>query len=109
MAIGFVLLFGLSSCEDKIGSYNIYSIGRETSIEGSFFLGSGSLDSVSYFIAWKQYGEGFKLIKANQDNSVIYEDNSVKPHIIYKINAFSGVTYYDIYVPTGTILKEFKL
>lgn len=112
---GFILiaLLGLFGCEGKWVARNtflIYSIEKEQSVSGSFFLGSGSINSTMYFFMWRDWDGGMKLVKTEHSVSTIYEDEENFPYVEVWYNGWVEASYkYKIHVPKGTVLKEYHL
>ena len=89
--------------------YEIVSIRNEDSIEGSFFLGSGTLNDKTYYVCYSKTNKGYKLEKLETDKSYVIEDNDKTPSV-YKVNDKNSLgNYYNIYVPVGTIITTFVL
>jgi hypothetical protein len=109
VAVILILVLGVSGCEAKmLDQWDIYSIERETSLSGSFFLGTGSIDSVEYFFTWQDRGDGgMILVKIRRTEAVIFESDE-KPHL-ERWREENGYGVYRFYVPKGTVLREFKL
>ena len=95
-------------------------------INGSFLLGSGSLNSTWYYVAYIHTEDGFYKEKYNQNTSYIKETDEVKPFVKkfvtathhnsfiefmigWDVSSSYGYTKYILYVPKGTIIKEFRL
>lgn len=110
------------------GHTNLYSIQRETSINGSFFLGSGSLQGTTYYIGYLKDSEGFyHLAKFDTNVTSIKETNEFFPRYEhyknYECSKFSKVMLgfncmntatntpntYKLYVPEGTIIQQYSL
>jgi hypothetical protein len=100
--------------------YWIHSLGNDKYLEGEFTLGSGSIEEIDYYFYYINTSKGFKRCKTRVDKSFIIETNDVKPHIEtvvihYKdeekfFKTIDGTTNHRvIYVPKGTIIKEFKV
>lgn len=120
MVLGCIILFGLSISTGENDSYNyvkIVSLDRDTGIEGHFTLGSGSINSYPVYYAYTKLSDGgYKLEQFK--NVVLYEDDSVEPHYEYKTtckrktNLFNWIgdctTTSKLFVPSGTILKEYR-
>lgn len=90
----------------------IVSLHRETNTEGSFFLGIGNINGFNYYIGYKIVGKNeYELFKIRCNESTIVESNDISPRINnYKIDSnWFDIRRYKIYVPVGTIVKEFKL
>ena len=130
------LLF-LSGCYDYNIPLNqeakIYSICAVDSISGSFFLGSGYISSDRYYYFYIEQEGGLVLCKSNASDAIIYETDLLTPKIAISCENFAlGINYtveefvsrnikynlddseihvksIKLYVPKGTIIKEFKL
>lgn len=131
----FVYVFSLYQ-ENKSFSYNkiikeekevIYSLKNSEGLSGSFFLGSGNINSVSkytYFIKNKDDSKEKKNI--DSDGTKIYEDEQKEPYIKIKQckpgQEFSFLKGWwkltepcdfneikEIHVPTNTVIMEFKI
>ncbi len=96
---------------------DIVSIKQTSTITGSFFLGSGTIDSIDYYYFYFKSGDGYQLGKQPIENTVIIESDNITPHIERTAgNFFSNTLIEDlygksakIYVPVGTILMKFNL
>jgi hypothetical protein len=117
--------------------WTMQSVQREASVEGSFFLGSGSINQRMYYISYIKARDGGTYLKAFPAScSVVYEGHneayvtfkedysllrnwfSVDPPSVHPSRfsdrmdcASCGCrgTEYKIYVPYGTVIKEFEL
>ena len=105
----------LAGCKPEIirkWSQPMHSVERNSEISGSFVLGCGSIDQVEYFFAWiERQDGGLFLEKTRRDMSIVYEGD-YKPHMERWGHGNDNVcnhTVYKLFVPTGTILREFKL
>jgi len=107
----------------------IASIRNDSGVNGSFFLGCGSIDSVSYYIYYVKEGEDRyhrDKIKITPKVSIVeMEKGSTDlPRIVKKISRqrFRGWIFYpitwsewkytgdaEIFVPKGTIIQDFQL
>lgn len=88
---------------------------------GSFFLGSGYIDSEHYiyFIAENSESGPFSLESVEASNSLIYEDDSATPHVItvtgmidhWWLAPFSLPSYesYKFVVPSGSVSNGFDV
>ena len=89
--------------------YNIVSIERDSSVSGSFFLGSGHIDSKMYYFFYHETDKGYKLDKLEHDETYIIETDSETPHLDEIKEEQSWDSYYVLTVPTNTIVKEFHV
>ena len=95
----------------------IESLERNSISKGSFVLGFGSVNSTQHYFYYKQHKEGYKLDNIDCDDVYIVETDNKRPQIAYDAKVYKDKSYgsseiYDsmkIYVPVGTIKKEFKL
>jgi len=97
-------------------SYPIASLSDRTITEASFFLGSGHINERPYYFFYQQDTEGgFHIEYVPADKTIIYED-SLQPRIS-KFNptwrayliSLDYSTLFKIYVPQGTIIRDFTL
>lgn len=89
----------------------LYSISTDKEYEGSFVLGSGSIDSQEYITAYRVTEDGGKkYFKTNRDKVTIYEtlNNDEQAYAVIK-KASLGVKEIKLYVPKNTIEKEINL
>jgi hypothetical protein len=98
----------------------IYSIHMGDKISGTFFLGSGSVNSYTQYLFYKDSGTGgYVLDKVFTDGTVIFQDENNQPYLrrietaqvdIKSGEHFGAYSYrYEIHVPKGTIVEEYKL
>jgi hypothetical protein len=114
----------MDKIECSTREYEIASLQDNSTIHGSFILGSGTIESVpTYFFYYKVYGGGYKLGKVQYYDMTIIEDDSFTPGVYKawfqhtpcnkKLNRWvirkQSKYYYYIYVPSGTIIKNFHL
>jgi hypothetical protein len=104
-------------------THEIVSMGDGDNINGSFFLGSGYVnDRLVYTYYRKSDNGGMVRRSISASLAVIYETDSLqKPKIVvhivpsdnggfwFPINFNSGSQKYDIYLPTGSVIREIKL
>lgn len=79
--------------------------------EGSFVLGSGSIDSQEYITAYRITEDGGKkYFKMNRDKVTIYDtlNNDEQAYAVIK-RASLGIKEIKLYVPKNTIEKEINL
>lgn len=98
----------------KRQSYNnfvteIVSLKMNSEIQGNFVLGSGTLKDVNYYYFYKETSQGYRLDKVRSEDTVIDEDDSITPSLYHIKESGSYSPYFKLYVPVGTIVKEFKL
>lgn len=89
----------------------LYSISTDKEYEGSFVLGSGSIDSQEYITAYRITEDGGKkYFKMNRDKVTIYEtlNNDEQAYAVIK-KASLGIKEIKLYVPKNTIEKEINL
>ena len=87
--------------------YEIVSIEKNSEVEGHFTLGSGYINSDKVYYFYTITDIGYKLESANYKYTYLVEDSSVTPHVQHIKEAKSYSSYYIIYCPEGTIVKEF--
>jgi hypothetical protein len=102
----------------------IYSIHLSDGIYGSFSLGYGTVSSYNQYLYYKDSGTGGLLLDSvRADGTVIYQDENEHPYVrktenvavdtkTGEINRFNLRNYsvkYEIHVPKGTVVEEYKL
>ncbi len=125
MVLSITILLYSSFLETRLitrQTANIKSIKTESSINGSFFLGSGGFGHNKKYYSYTQYGPGYILQDFPAD-SVIVESNSVAPNASWDLVSPKSRSWlypdwllpypkyrnYQITVPEGTIISEYKL
>lgn len=89
----------------------LYSISTDKEYEGSFVLGSGSIDSQEYITAYRITEDGGKkYFKMNRDKVTIYDtlNNDEQAYAMIK-RASLGIKEIKLYVPKNAIEKEINL
>lgn len=89
----------------------LYSISTDKEYEGSFVLGSGSIDSQEYITAYRITEDGGKkYFKMNRDKVTIYDTLNNDEQAYAEIKRASlGIKEIKLYVPKNTIEKEINL
>lgn len=96
----------------------IVSIKDNIEIEGNFILGTGGISEKQYYYFYKKLGEGYKIDKLECSDCIIFEEKIQGGYISkieniptkYKaIIAFREPPEYHIYIPEGSIIKQFNL
>lgn len=108
-------------------SRSIISIRDDSSIHGSFFLRSGTIDGTNYYVFYEKISKNsFQQNKVSAEVTMIEENDDVVPqysYVLHQVNRqyLYGISKYlfiddisgrydqKITVPVGTIIKEFKL
>jgi hypothetical protein len=127
--VGCLILMGCTGTEECIKKKgilfkdDIVSLERNNEVSGSggflFVIGLAHINEKTYYYVYKKVHENeYKLIKINADIAHIVETNSEIPHIDYifdhcetldKEGLSSGyASRVKLFVPVGTIKKEFK-
>ena len=122
--ISVLLIIGVSLGAETqpymINKEKIYALGNELNVEGSFFLGIGSINEKMkyYYVVEEQHGK--KIDNVKSDNAYIIEDDNETPRIEtyeHRIKNdrlrfwFQGFNtmYRVIYVPEDSIKTEFNI
>jgi len=103
----------------KDGYTSLHAIGDRFASEGSLFLGTGSVEGVSYYYYYYKKGKGYKQSRIRAGRALIIEDNSEPPRIQhYKyefidkedekwgIPSQKGSRNVEIFVPLGSVKSE---
>ncbi len=106
--IGVTLIAVMKETTEEV---QLYSISTDKEYEGSFVLGSGSIDSQEYITAYQITEDGGKkYFKMNRDKVTIYDtlNNDEQAYAVIK-RASLGIEEIKLYVPKNTIEKEINL
>lgn len=100
------------------GSVNLAALSDDTRTTGQFFLGSGTIDSVSTYTFIKKLNDGgYKMGHIDTANATVYESKST-PHIDYITHctpegfwpAQCDFQYtYRVYIPEGSIWQGYDV
>jgi hypothetical protein len=120
----FVLSLFAIGCETtpvKVSEQKIYALKDNSQTNGSFFLGSGTIDEEQYFFYVIDTEKGKRIEKQLADESYVVETNNETPKVVtyerrYK-SAFARFMYgdtngnyeYRFYVPKNTITTDFTI
>lgn len=118
----FVIVMFLPYTYTQSHSFEIYALKDNSSINGSFFLGTGSVDGNQVYSFIKEEDGGKKVSSISVDSAIIYEgeDGSPRidvydPHIKNKIvrKLFGDMTFgdskYKIYIPDNSMINEYNV
>lgn len=95
--------------KEEIVYEEIVSIEQNDGLSGAFVLGTGSVDEETEYYIYAKTDRGLVLYKlAAGESTYIVESDEVVPHVSLVKEKWAG-PYYIIYVPTGTITKEYKI
>lgn len=130
---GWFGVFPHYSEAELITNTPIFTLHTDTALEGSFFLGSGSINSYTQYIFYSKVGDtkGMVLSHIPTDDTIVYMDENVSPYVKRidwvryntKTNEIDTYEYirvtgngdwirypkYELHVPNGTIIQEYKL
>jgi len=99
----------------------IYSLGNNHSIKGSFGLFSGTIDKVEYYFFFIKNNKGFQRKEVPVKKTYLIETDSIQPQLMkmnrkyqdenkfWKIIDDYRVNHFKIYVPKNTIIRKFKV
>ena len=125
----YSILWNIAEKKETIVKTSIYGINKETNIKGSFIIGSGTIKNEYRYSYYVKYGvDSYKLDDVSAKNSIIIEDEEVKPYIVKWKNVevinktkwkkwlldmkrteeISEFDIIKIHVPKGTIVQELR-
>ena len=106
-----ILMVSISASHySKIVCDKIVSIEMSYETQGTFVLGTGVIDNITYYITYEDFNQGqYKLRKFETEKTFIVETNDTHYYVSHIKNRNEFDDNYYIYVPVGTITKEFKL
>jgi hypothetical protein len=103
----------------SVSKTDIVSLHNNNSISGTFILGCGTISSTEYYYMYTKNGNSFNRYKLPVDRVSLIEitDDSLPrvETIRYKTTdklkyvVYSLKETYDVYIPKGTIIQEFKI
>lgn len=121
------ILWEISDKKETVLKTNIYGINKETTTTNNrFIIGCGYIKNEYRYSYYVRYGkQSYKLDDVSATNSVIIEDEEVKPYIIKWKNVevvnknkwknwlllqtkIIDVDGIEIHVPKGTIVQELR-
>lgn len=103
--------------EDK--TISLVALQDNSTIYGSFFLGSGSINQEQKYFYMKKVGSGFKQDSISADDVIVFEDDS-EPRLVTYESDFVNPWWFiiglpsqskdsEIHIPEGSILKDYKI
>lgn len=123
VGIGFGFIVGTAFPKDWIPSpqARLVSLRNADGVNGTFFLGTGSIGTDQYYFYYKEVEGGYqpgKVLVAN--NVTVHEENRQDALMQRYVWQFTSSTYewfgftwphekYDFYIPQGTLKKNFVL
>lgn len=105
-------------------TYHLVSLRNNDGVQGSFFLGSGSIGTEQYYFFYQEAGDGFMPGKVLVDGNVtVYEEDRTNADLVaswteyrhHPIDNFvihwnaGSYTRYAFHVPRGAIQRNFTL
>ena len=105
-----LLYFSTIKTYEKCIANEIVSIEKDNTTSGVFILGSGNIESKTYYFYYVRVNENtYKLDKVDASRTYVIEDDMKTPSV-YEVKE-CGELFSDYYicVPEGTIVKEFHL
>ncbi len=120
--VGFLVTIMLpAETEVNIYNYDIETLQDNNSVNGEFFLGSGSVEGKMKYVFYYKTNGGFKMKQIDYEDAIIKYSETRRGVIEHReemisdswINNFAydleKVIEYEIYVPKGTIRSNYKL
>ena len=112
--LGCSLGFGITNTVKSTNSeyntlmYEIVSLERASKIHGSFFIGSGSVNSRQVYYVYKVTEQGYKLESLETSYTYIRESNDVTPGVYHWKASGETKSYYHIWCPVGTVVEQYR-
>jgi len=127
VVLSLVCTTGVTYQDSYVFSNDIISLKGNSEVSSSFFLGTGSINEHQYYVYYLDLGSSrYKLDKVKTSRTIIVQDNNLKDK--GELRVFEGIAVgnvwsklagpfknecskqsYELVVPEGTIIKEFKL
>lgn len=98
-------------------TYELHTLHDSSGTTGSFFLGSGTIDSKPVFMYYEKQGDSYFLRHADADFATVIESTST-PHVdklVERANnkwwglAFGAGHSVNFYVPKGSVVSNYTL
>ena len=110
-------------CDTMVMNIPIIALKDNNSLGGSFFIGSGSIGSVTYYHFMYEAQRGKVIDKLTSEDEIYFNDNdSINPrlekHILYPKNyrnmeywylVSPTKIYWKFYIPKGSINTQYKI
>lgn len=120
---GFALLIGLTLPKQWIGpeSVQLASLRGNDSVNGHFFLGTGSIGTEQYYFFYEEAGQGYRPGKIKvADNVAIFEEKRLNGEARWYTYRFTNPSFkwialhttqyrYEFIIPEGSLKKNFTL
>ena len=122
--IGPIIFFQFYTYDDyhKIEKHDWYieSLGNDKSLNGSFFLGSGSVNEIDYYYFYVNTTDGLSRLRRRVSKTYIIETDDRKPELVIIYDHYDDddkfwtvaddtELHYRLYVPKGTIIRDFSV
>lgn len=118
LLIGTAMIFNSNDASIWKKEQDIVSLDYANSINGRFFLGSGSVEGIRHYYVYVQEGNLFKLISLNAEQTYLEETSEApsiwklkcdeeKQRVIWRIDLCGGEKTV-LKIPKNSIIKEFK-
>lgn len=105
--------------DEKVSSTtSLASLRNPEGISGNFFLGSGTINSAPYYIAYQQAGQGYKLVTFPASALIVVEETRTDGVLEERIRTLPGIwgriipaasREYVTHIPQGSIMRKFAL
>lgn len=125
LVIGSFIAFVLGACFPKywklVGTETLVSLRNQTGVSGSFFLGTGTVDSEDYYYYYVGSAEkGYQPSKIEVDGNVtIFEEERADGELktfsheftsdIFSLFGISIGKRYEFRIPKGSLVQNFEL
>jgi|TARA_R110000850_G_C9969713_1_gene465092 hypothetical protein len=121
LSFGYCTYFEDTQRDVEEHDWYIHSLGNDKYMKGDFFLGSGTIEDTDYYFFYVRTQKGMSRIKRRVNDCYIIETDSRRPEIVglrtvyddedkfFKVWFDDSILEYKIYVPKGTIIRDFKV
>lgn len=121
LACGLGLQTEISRQDIKIP---ILSLNNKSTIDGSFLLGTGQIQSTEYYFMFsKRQDERIERLQLPVNNSFVLQKENVSPYVCYQVVTYryskwvhlwpkltwTQRTTYDIIVPPNTVIEKYNV
>lgn len=92
------------SCDDSWHKYDLASVNLGNSIQGSFFLGIGSINQTEYMFGWYFKNDGWVRLQIETYHVKVVMNEDNHPYVL--LDDWGSAI---LHVPHGTIMQRYSL
>lgn len=124
----FLMFIGVAGCSPQVPmgeptSIELVAVKDNSSINGSFFLGNGTINEDQYYYYLTETSKGIVQQKINIDKNIVYlryikegetprleeQTTRCESDVLYFLSSWTTKTEYYFYIPEGSITNDFVI